>query len=78
MLHLLFDKKLRQQALEQSFAEVDRNSGSYRPLSLVDRVVRLMLLNRKLRLHAFITFNRGDFEDVCRQRSIALIDDVVI
>jgi len=69
----LFDRKLRQRALEEVFGELERGTN-YRDLSLVDRVVRLMLQNPKLRLNAFITFNRGDFEDVCRQQRIQLVD----
>ncbi|MCP3166977.1 hypothetical protein [Myxococcus qinghaiensis] len=73
-LSMLFDRKMREQALGECFEELKKQGGSYRALSLVDRVVRLMLLNPKNRLHALITFNRGDFEDVCRSRKIQLID----
>ncbi|AKF87062.1 hypothetical protein MFUL124B02_36960 [Myxococcus fulvus 124B02] len=72
-LSMLFDRKMREQALAECFEELTREGG-YRALSLVDRVVRLMLLSRSNRLHALVTFNRGDFEDVCRQRKIQLID----
>ncbi|MFP2924206.1 hypothetical protein ACLESO_03100 [Pyxidicoccus sp. 3LG] len=73
-LVMLFDRKLREQALGECFDELKRPGSSYRALSLVDRVMRLMLLNPKHRLHALITFNKDDFEDVCRSRKIQLID----
>ncbi|WP_163999702.1 hypothetical protein [Pyxidicoccus caerfyrddinensis] len=73
-LLMLFDRKMREQALGECFDELKRRGSSYRALSLVDRVMRLMLLNPKHRLHALITFNRDDFEDVCVSRKIRLID----
>ncbi len=73
-LLMLFDRKMREQALVESFEELQRRGGSYRALSLVDRVMRLMLLHPKHRLHALVTFNRDDFEDVCVSRKIQLID----
>jgi predicted nucleic acid-binding protein len=75
-LEPLFDRKLRQRALDETFGEMVRGAN-YRALSLVDRVIRLMLQSSKLRLNAFITFNRGDFEDVCRARRIQLVDEAL-
>ena len=75
-LMLLHDRKLREQALEQCFGELERPGGNYRNLSLVDRVVRQMLLNRRLRLHAFITFNPRDFADVCTHQRVNLISHI--
>lgn len=73
-LLMLLDMEMREQALDECFEELRRRRGSYRALSLVDRVIRLMLLDPKHRLHALITFNRDDFEDVCVRRRIRLID----
>ncbi|MCP3104360.1 hypothetical protein LZ198_36400 [Myxococcus sp. K15C18031901] len=73
-LSMLFDRKMREQALGECFDELKKRGAGYRALSLVDRVVRLMLLNPKNRLHALVTFNREDFEDVCRTRKLQLID----
>jgi len=73
-LATLLDRKMREQALGECFDELRKRGMGYRALSLVDRVVRLMLLNPRNRLHALVTFNREDFEDVCRTRRIQLID----
>jgi len=44
-----------------------------RPLSLVDCVVRLILDDVNTKINYFITFNRGDFSDVCRRRAIEMV-----
>lgn len=76
-LDLLLDRKMRQRALSECFAELTRGERNYRGLSLVDRVVRLMLLNPRLRLHAFISFNVPDFKDACSTRNIQLISEIL-
>lgn len=64
-LELLPDSPFRDGVVEECFEEVGQ--GHYRALSAVDRVLRRMLSNRGLRIHAFITFNAADFADVCRK-----------
>jgi predicted nucleic acid-binding protein len=49
------------------------SAATARPLSLVDRVIRLMLADSSLRVKALLTFNRADFADVCRSHSIELL-----
>ena len=66
------DSPYRESALEQCFAETARTNG-YRGLSLVDRVLRMMLSDKKYRFSGLITFNERDFADVCRLRSIQLL-----
>lgn len=44
-----------------------------RDLSLVDTVLRHMLEDPNLNIHALITFNPGDFYDVCMRRGIELV-----
>jgi len=48
-------------------------AGSARPLSLVDRVIRLLLADPSLRVGAVVTFNAADFFDVCRTHSIEIV-----
>lgn len=48
-------------------------SEHYRPLSMVDRVVRAALSDDNLEINAFITFNTRDFVDICNRRSIKLL-----
>ncbi|GHT44918.1 hypothetical protein AGMMS49965_21400 [Bacteroidia bacterium] len=44
-----------------------------RPLSLVDMTIRLMLDDVNLNINALITFNVGDFSDLCANKGIELI-----
>jgi len=48
---------------------------SLRPLSLVDRVLRAMILDRKSLFDYFLTYNTGDFVDACQIRGIPLLND---
>lgn len=73
-LNLLDDTKVRTEALAACLREADRQTSSYRALSLVDRVTRAFLADDDLRIDAFVTFNPGDFIDICtihRRRMIA-------
>ena len=45
-----------------------------RNLSLVDIIIRLMLDDVNLKIDYIITFNTGDFIDVCRRKNIELIN----
>jgi predicted nucleic acid-binding protein len=65
LLELLSDEPYRERVIEDSFDAVRRPSNHYRNLSAVDRVVRNILADRSVQIHAFVTFNRGDFADVC-------------
>jgi len=64
-LELLSDLPFREGVVEECFEGL--GDHRYRALSAVDRVVRRILSDRKVRIDAFITFNPGDFADVCRQ-----------
>jgi predicted nucleic acid-binding protein len=67
-LILVDDTPYRESALRQCFDEADKSRQHYRSLSLVDRVIRNMLMDSSLahQIEAFITFNVPDFHDVCR------------
>ena len=47
---------------------------SARTLSLVDTTIRLMLDDDRIKKHAMLTMNIGDFEDVCKRKGIELIN----
>jgi hypothetical protein len=64
-LSLLSDADLREEVLEECFRDLRLPSASYRTLSFVDRVIRKLLSDTKIRISAFITFNPSDFADVC-------------
>ncbi|HET6386325.1 MAG TPA: hypothetical protein VFJ58_23275 [Armatimonadota bacterium] len=72
-LVMLDDQPYREDALEGCFNEAARPQASYRPLSLVDRVIRGMLSDKNLRIEYFLTYNAKDFADVCQKRSINLV-----
>ncbi|MDY4789554.1 MAG: hypothetical protein SO179_03180 [Bacteroidales bacterium] len=44
-----------------------------KPYSLVDMVIRRILDDNTIRISSMITFNKGDFIDVCQRRNIAFI-----
>lgn len=44
-----------------------------RPLSLVDAVLRAIIEDTNVAVAAVLTYNPGDFHDVCRQQSVELV-----
>lgn len=66
-LELLDDKPFREKAISESFDEILRDPRHHRVLSLTDRVIRNMLSEPDLKIDYFITFNQGDFGDVCKR-----------
>jgi|SRR6056297_3554643 len=65
-VHLLPDDDYRDAALEAICTPL----GPHRSLSLVDVVLRLVLADRNVKIDALITFNPGDFSDVCQRAGI--------
>lgn len=49
-----------------------------RGISLVDNVLRIMIADKFLKIDALITFNTGDFVDVCKKQRVQLIDQTFI
>lgn len=66
-LDYLDDAPYREQAFDNCFMELEKPQGSYRALSLTDRVLRSVLSDVNVRVDAILTFNVGDFADVCRK-----------
>ena len=71
-LALLDDCPYRVEALQDCLDEPGRPRGRYRALSLADRVVRAMLADTSLKIHGLVTFNPGDFEDICGKHDLEL------
>jgi len=69
----LDEQPFRDQAFEDFLREIDKPPFHYRALSLVDRVVRLMLCDISLKISFLITFNGGDFSDVCMKSRIVML-----
>lgn len=70
--HLIYldDSPYREAAFDLSLESSLRRS---RPLSFVDCAIRLILEDVNAKIDYLITFDRGDFVDVCRRRRIELI-----
>jgi predicted nucleic acid-binding protein len=66
-LDLISDLPYRERAIGECFEELGKPLVQYRNLSAADRVIRNMLSDKDLRIHAFVTFNPKDFNDVCRK-----------
>jgi predicted nucleic acid-binding protein len=69
---LLDDQEYKSEALELTFKSA---LDLKKPFSLVDIIIRLMLADEKLRINYLISFNPGDFIDICGKRSISLLSD---
>ena len=67
---LIADERYRENALSKTFFTNEK-----RPMSLVDMTIRFMLEDVNLNLNALITFNKGDFIDVCHSKGIELISE---
>ncbi len=66
-IELLDDSPFREKAIAECYEEVNRGLNHYRGLSLADRVIRYMLSETNIRIDLFITFNHGDFSDICKR-----------
>ena len=66
-LKMLPDEPYRNNVIQDCFEQHQR------PLSAVDRVIRNILADPRIQISAFVTFNPGDFADVCRKFNRQLI-----
>jgi predicted nucleic acid-binding protein len=65
-LTLISDVPFREDVVDECFSELTKPDRQRRNLSLADRVIRRMLLDKSVHIDAFITFNPKDFADACR------------
>lgn len=65
-VELIYDEAYRDKAYEEMVS-------TRRNLSLVDCIVRVMLEDANLKITGIVTFNNGDFDDICRKKQIELI-----
>ena len=69
---IIDDKDYKEAALELTF----NNALSLnRPMSLVDTVIRLMLADNNLKIDYLISFNLGDFIDICNNMNIEMLNE---
>ena len=57
----------KEEALEKTF-----NSNLNRHISLVDMVIRLIMLETNFKIDYLVTFNERDFIDICIKRKIQI------
>ena len=67
---LVRDEAYREDALE---ATIRTAIIGTRNISLVDMVIRLILDDVNVRKHGLLTFNRRDFDDLCRKHQIEIV-----
>jgi predicted nucleic acid-binding protein len=71
-LIFLDDSPYRQAAIDECLYEVRVRRRELRPLSLTDRVIRRILEETRIKVDVFITFNVGDFADLCNRLRLHL------
>ena len=64
------DGPYREVALDATLREARLGK---RAISLCDMVIRLMIEDVNLRIHAMLTFNEKDFSDVCRSARVEFL-----
>jgi predicted nucleic acid-binding protein len=62
------DESYRDAALEWVMKNSDK-----RPISLVDMVIRLIIADKDVQKRGLLTFNPGDFHDVCREHGVRMM-----
>jgi hypothetical protein len=70
-LDFIPDQPFRDTSLAEWQNELARKRH-YRPLSLVDRVLRNAITSPSTKIYALLTFNRRDFDDVCSKREVQI------
>lgn len=65
------DRKYRENSLLECMND---QQNIIRHLSFVDTIIRNMVKSKDIRKDALITFNEGDFKDVCSQNKVELIN----
>ena len=70
-IQFIDDTRYRDKAIELSF----ESSRNWRPLSMVDCVLRLMMDDSNVQIKYFATWNPKDFQDVCITKRIELLSN---
>ena len=65
----IYDDLYRERALEDSINYAIQDK---RHISLVDSVIRYILLDSKYKIDYLITFNEGDFIDICKKKKVPI------
>jgi len=71
-VHLVDDSPYKDSALDLT---INSSINLKRSLSLVDMIIRLMISDVKMNIKYLLTFNAGDFIDVCLPRKIEILSE---
>ena len=69
-ISFLDDEPYRETAIELCFSSALQ---AYRPLSMVDCLIRLILDDINVKVSYLATFNNDDFIDICQKRQVGII-----
>ncbi len=69
---LLDDTEYKARALNFS---LENSTKAIRPISLVDSIIREILADINVNITYLLTYNKGDFIDLCHQRKIEILND---
>jgi len=69
---LIDDSDYKESALNLTFESTLLQN---RPISLVDTIIRIMLDDTNLKIDYLLSFNIGDFFDICQRRRIEFINE---
>ena len=64
------DEKYRDIAFDNTVSPLND-----RGISFVDNIIRTMLKDKSAHINALVTFNRRDFEDICYEKGIEILDE---
>ena len=56
----------------KAFEDLILHSSKNRSISLADSVLRLMILDKKLKIDYLLTYNIKDFHDVCKRMNVEI------
>lgn len=71
-IQFIEDIEYKENALLLTF---DSTLNKNRALSLVDMIIRLILEDVNIKTDYLISFNRGDFIDLCHKKGVKLLDE---
>ena len=68
---LLEDVEYKERALQFS---IENSTKAIRPISLVDAIIREIIEDVNINIDYLITYNRGDFIDLCQKRKVEILN----
>ena len=69
---LLEDVEYKERALQFS---IENSTKAIRPISLVDAIIREIIADVNINIDYLITYNKGDFIDLCQKRKVEILND---